>query len=549
MDAVTDPDIKQIVVIKSAQIGWTEILNNIVGYFIDQDPCPMMVIQPTEAMAETWSKDRLMPMVRDTVCLTEKFKATSRDAGNTILHKSFPGGHLTAIGANAPSGLASRPIRVVLGDEVDRYPASAGAEGDPVNLAAKRTKTFFNRKMMLGSTPTLKNFSRIEKAFNNSDQRRFFVPCPDCGEFQHLKWSQIKWPKGQRELAYYVCEHCGVCIDENSKDLMVRNGEWRATAPFNGIAGFHIWEGYSPWSTWAEIAIEHGRVKDDPQQLKTWVNTTLGETWEDEAERVDEASIYARREEYLAQVPREVLVICAGVDVQRDRLEVEIKGFGLHEETWSIDYRVIYGDPSQPEVWQTLDLLWEERFLHETGAQMYIDSACIDSSDGNTTKYVYDYCRTRRARRIFCIKGRGGAGIPAISAPSEKRTGVNRRPVALYTLGVDAIKALIYQRLRIIDPGPGYMHFPESYQESYFNQLTAEAITEKFERGFKRQVWVKIKPRNEVLDCTVYSFAAFMILNPPMGTLSQKFKETGRVRLPISQQTSQRTYRKRGIAV
>jgi phage terminase large subunit GpA-like protein len=301
MDSVTDPSVHTIVVMKSAQIGWTEIINNIVGYFIDQDPCPIMVIQPTEHLAETWSKDRLAPMIRDTACLTKKVRdSKSRDSGNTILHKNFPGGHLTAIGANAPSNLASRPIRIVLPDEVDRYPASAGAEGDPINLAQKRTRTFFNRKLMMGSTPTVKEASRIELAFEDSDQRRYFVPCPDCNEFQTLKWAQVQWLKNEPDKAYYVCEHCGSCIQESSKHWMVRQGEWRATKPFSGTAGFHIWEGYSPWSTWGELAVDFLKAKRNTETLKTFVNTSLGETWEEAGETVDPDSLFYRREQYPA---------------------------------------------------------------------------------------------------------------------------------------------------------------------------------------------------------------------------------------------------------
>jgi phage terminase large subunit GpA-like protein len=546
MDAVTDPNIHIMVVKKSSQVGWTEILNNILGYHIDQDPCPIMVIQPTEVMAEAWSKDRLSPMIRDTPCLREKVKeAKAKDSGNTILHKKFPGGHLTAIGANAPSNLASRPIRIILADEVDRYPPSAGSEGDPVNLAKKRTQTFFNWKLLMGGSPTVEGISRTEKEWLESDQRLYFVPCPDCGEFQYLKWAHIQWPENEPENAYYACEHCGSCIQESHKHWMIRNGEWRATQAFNGVAGFHIWEAYSPWSTWGGMATEFLKAKrGGPLTHQTFVNTSMGEVWQGEGERVDEKSLLARRELYSAPVPRQVLVLTAGVDVQKDRLEVEIKGWGVGEESWSIDYRVIYGQTDEAEVWKTLDFLWQETFTHETGAKMLIDAVCIDS--GYATKMVYDYCRNKRARRIFCIKGRSGEGIPAVSAPSRKRTGLNRRPVELYILGVDSLKGITYQRLRIAEPGPGYFHFPVKHQPAYFEQLTAEAIQKKFERGYPKLVWTKIRPNNEVLDCTVYATAALILLNPPLEQLAQRFEESGKVRVP--QAPRQRGYRSRGIA-
>jgi phage terminase large subunit GpA-like protein len=254
-----------------------------------------MLMQPTLEMAEAWSKDRFAPMVRDTPVLREKIAdPKSRDSGNTLLHKNFTGGHLTVVGANSPSSLASRPIRILLCDEVDRFPVSAGTEGDPINLAKKRTATFGNRKILMGSTPTVKGASRIESAFQESDQRYYFVPCPDCGEFQRLLWEQVKWDEGKPETAHYVCKHCGTLISDESKPEMLRRGEWRASHPFNGVAGFHISELYSPWSSWPEMAIAHTRAKRLPETLQTWVNTALGETWEIDASTVEPGSLLER---------------------------------------------------------------------------------------------------------------------------------------------------------------------------------------------------------------------------------------------------------------
>jgi hypothetical protein len=243
MDAISDASIREVWVMKSAQVGWTEILNNCIGFHVHQDPAPMLLVQPTLEMAEAWSKDRLAPMVRDTPALSEKIAdPRSRDSGNTLLHKKFAGGHLTVAGANSPAGLASRPIRIVLFDEVDRYPASAGTEGDPISLGKKRTATFWNRKVLAGSTPTIKGSSRIEAGFDSGDQRFFKVPCPHCNEFQRLMWAQVQWPEGQPELAHYVCQHCGTMLTEQDKPGMLAAGEWVASRPSLGIASFHISE-------------------------------------------------------------------------------------------------------------------------------------------------------------------------------------------------------------------------------------------------------------------------------------------------------------------
>jgi phage terminase large subunit GpA-like protein len=544
MEAIADSSIEVVVCMKSSQVGWSEILANAIGFDMDEDPCPILVLQPTLDMAEAWSQDRLMPMLRDTPCLSRKFKQNARNASNTMLHKAFPGGHLTVIGANAPAGLASRPIRKVYCDEVDRYPASAGAEGDPITLAWKRTTTFFNRKMLIGGTPTLFRQSRVAEAFEETDKRHYFVPCPECGEFQTLKWSNIVWPKGEREKAHYACEHCGVWIEEKQKHWMILNGEWRATAPFTGKAGFFIWEAYSPWSTWARIAIAHKEAQGNVNRMKTWTNTVLGEVFKDAMEEVDSSSLLSHREKYQAQVPKGVLVLTAGIDVQKDRLEVEIVGWGEGEESWSIEYRVIYGSPEEPDVWNRLDLLWQERFTHETGAKMLIDAACIDS--GFATIQVYNYCKDKRSRRVFCIKGRSGPGLPAVSAPSKKQTGRNRRPVFLYTLGVDSLKSMTHASLRIQEAGPGYCHFPMDYDYRYFDGLTSEALTEKLERGYARDVWIKkAGTNNEPFDCRNYAKAALILLNPPLKQMSINYQESGVVR--VAQPRKTRTYRSRGI--
>ena len=517
MDAVNDPTIHTVVVMKAAQIGWTEILNNVLGYFIDQDPAPVLMVQPTLEMAAAWSKDRFAPMVRDTPALTDKVSdSKARDSGNTILHKTFPGGHVTMAGANSPSGLASRPIRIVLADEIDRYPASAGAEGDPVSLARKRMATFWNRKLLMGSTPTVKGVSRIEAAFDGSDQRRYWVPCPHCEETQTLKWANVKWPKDEPEKAYYVCEHCGCEITDADKPAMLRAGEWRAEGEANGIAGFHINEIYSPWSTFASMAVAFVADKQFPETLKTWINTALGETWEEEGDQVDDESLLGRREEYGPEIPEGALVLTAGVDVQQDRLEVGVDAWGPSDECWAMDYRVLWGDPTQPEVWDDLDDVLKADWPHELGHRIRIGVTCIDS--GYLTDMVYAFTGPRKRRKVFATKGMDGAGRPIAGPPSAQKT-KDGKVITKFLIGVDEAKRILAYRLQA-KPGPGRCHWHQEFDEEYFAQLTAEKKITKHTRGHPYNVWIKTRPRNEALDIRVLNMAALKILNPKWDVLA-----------------------------
>lgn len=493
----------------SAQIGKTEILNNIVGYYVSQDPSPILVVQPTLDMAQTWSKDRLAPMLRDTPILQNLVKdPRARDSGNTTLHKIFPGGHITACGANSPSSLASRPIRVVLCDEVDRYPVSAGSEGDPVSLARKRSATFWNRKIGMFSTPTNKGMSRIEKAFDESDKREFFVSCTHCGHEQTLKWAQVRWDEGKPESAKYCCEECGTLWDDADRVRAIRAGKWIAKEPGKRVAGFRLSGLYSPWTPLETAVVEFLEAKKQPATLRVFVNTYLGETWEEQGEQVDDYQIAERREEFGETLDQRIVLLTAGVDVQDDRLEVEVVGWGVDEESWSVDYRTIYGDPSAPAVWQDLDTALNQQFEREDGKLMIVRSACVDSG-GHHTNSVYAYCRPREGKRIFAIKGVGGEGKPIVGRPSTN----NIRKAKLFPVGVDTAKELLYSRLKITEPGPGYCHFPTSRSDEYFRQLTAEKQVTKYHKGFARREFVKVRPRNEALDVRVYSMAALAILN------------------------------------
>lgn len=510
MDAVNDPAVTEVVVMTSAQIGKTEALGNIVAYYVTQDASPMLMLQPTLEMAETYSKDRLAPMVRDCPHLTDKIgDPRSRKTDNTLLHKTFPGGHITLAGANSAASLASRPVRVVLCDEVDRYPASAGTEGDPVNLARKRTVTFWNRKLILTSTPTIKGASRIESAFLKSDQRRYFVKCPHCQHEQVFVWAGVKWDDDPKS-AWYECGNCNRPITNGQKLQMVREGKWKATAEFTGIAGFHLNELYSPWRTFGDVADDFVKAKDDPQKLKVWVNTSLGETWDDQqGETPQFEELASRAENYSPSfVPKGGLFLTAGVDVQADRLAIVVKAWGRGEESWLIYWGEIFGEVTQPKVWQDLDALLTMKFEHELETEIAITCTAIDS--GFKPQEVYNFARSRRYK-VLATKGMSTPGKPILGRASKQdvnyRGEIIKGGVKLFPVGTDVGKDLVYSRIKIRE-GAGRMHFPQGLDDDYFMQLTAEKLMVKFVKGVPVREWVKVRARNEALDCEVLAYAA-----------------------------------------
>lgn len=522
MDAATDPAVEQITVMKSARVGYTKMLNHLIGYHIHQDPCPIMLVQPTIEDAEGYSKEEIAPMLRDTPVLHGLVSdAKSKSSENTILQKMFPGGTLSLVGANSPRGFRRVSRRVVLFDEVDGYPPSAGTEGDQIKLGIRRSEYFWNRKIVAGSTPTVKDGSRIERLFDQSDQRRYFVPCPNCAAMQYLKWPQIKWPEGEPAKAYYLCEVNGCEISHDRKRWMVERGEWRATAQGSGKhAGFHIWAAYSysPNATWGILAAEFLEAKADPESLRTFVNTALGELWEEEySAKVGADTLRSRAEAYEPNVvPARAVLLTAATDVQDNRLSTSVWAWADGEESWLVSRAVIYGDPARAEVWKQLDSVLLTDYRHESGGALKISAAAIDTG-GHFTHEAYAYARERRKNFVIAVKGSSIRHKPAIGRAKKQdvnyRGQVLKSGVELYIVGSDTVKSTIYGRLKLDKPGPGFIHLNAALEDDYFKELTSEKLVTRYVKGFPVREWVKKSgARNEALDEAVYAYAALQWL-------------------------------------
>jgi len=540
MDAFSHPDVERVTVKKPAQMGYTEIILNVCGFFMDQDPGPILVMQPNvDPMAHAWSKDRLAPMIRDTPALRSKVRdPRSRDSGNTILHKVFPAGHLTCVGANSAAGLASRPIRVFLCDEPDRYPASAGTEGDPIALGEKRTTTFYNRKILIGGTPTLTDTSRINQSWRQSAQHYYFVPCPACGEMQRMLWRNasgdycLVWDTADGVHDFrstrYVCQVCGVLIDESEKYRMAAEGEWwhvreihdGGSRPaeweildheiaWESHVGFKLDIFYSPWKQWEHIAREFVESKDSPELLQVFVNTVLGETWDDRMVALDTHGLPMRRERYAAEVPHGVGILTAAVDVQADRLEVEVKGWGIGQESWVILVERLHGDTERDEVWDRLAALLFRAFTHESGSPIRIRQTAIDS--GFNTQAVYRFVKANERRGVFATKGHSERGKPLLGRPTRRR---NRFGVRVWPIGTDTAKDLLFARLKVEQPGPRYMHFADGVDDEFFEQFASERPIVRIERGMRVRKYIQVADRNEAIDLEVLNVAALYRLGP-----------------------------------
>ena len=543
LDAATDKKTEIVVFCASSQVGKSEALLNILGYYADQEPAPQLMLQPTVEMAEAFSKERIDPMFRVSPGLAGKLedgkdgRGSSRKSSTTIRMKHYPGGYLALVGANSPAGLASRPIRVLLCDEVDRFGVTK--EGDPLKLAIQRTQNFANRKIIIVSTPTIKGASKIEEWFEKSDQRQFFVPCPHCGEEMLLKWALVHWDKDEEgnalpETAAMFCPHCGAKIRGAYKpDLpMLQKGRWRASNPDSRIKGYHINALYSPWVNLRDLVEEFVSAdkNKDKHGLMEFVNLKLGETWEEIVYGADHwVHLHRRREYYPSDeiLPEGVLLLTAGVDVQHDRLECTVYGWGIGRECWGIQHRVLYGKPDDPGTWQQLDAFLQMTYRMSNGVNLTVSCVCVDSGDGTYTSNVYQYTKARERLRVFSIKGRGGVGVPFISVPTKS----NVWNATLFTLGVDSGKSLVMGRLSIEDEGVGFVHYPmqaeRGFNEEFFKQLTSEVLERTFEKGVVKMAWKKIRDRNEALDCAVYATAALEILSPNFDYLAEYYKNGG----------------------
>jgi phage terminase large subunit GpA-like protein len=543
MDACSDPSVWKVVFIKPNQVGGTECANNLIGYCMHAKPSQILYACETEDKAKAWSTESLAPMIRDTPELNNLLRGPRvRDSGNTIKSKSFPGGQIALGWATSASTASSRPRSHVILDEFDAFKPTP--EGDYGDIATLRMDTFEDKLVFIASTPRnrLENppgtpldaprFSPIEREYEESDKRKYFVPCPHCKEFQVLEWDRVQWDD-EPLLAYYVCVN-GCVIEEEEKTDMLADGQWRASAPFRGIAGFHLNKLYSPFVTWGECADKYVKAKrsGDPEKMRVWVNTTKSEGWQDDETKVETKDLTKRREDYYGTVPNRALILTVGVDVQGNRLECEVVGWGLNNESWSIDYVVIEGDPAFDSVWsRLLTEVLSRQYIRADGLTMKVWCAAIDSG-GHHSDPVFNFARENSGRRVYAIHGSTRPGQPLVSKPTIKRS----PPVKLYSIGTETAKDSFAACLRVAEKGPGYCHFPiddTKYGEDYFKQLLSERPVAN-KKGVR--VWQKIKEglRNEALDCRVYARAALAILNPPMISLAREWRK--RIELHEKQQ-------------
>jgi len=535
MDALSPSSaVQRIVFMKAAQVGATEAGNNWIGFAIHHAPGPMLAVQPTVELAKRNSRQRIDPLIEESPELRERVKpARSRDAGNTMLSKEFAGGILIMTGANSAVGLRSTPARYIFLDEVDAYPASADEEGDPVSLAEARTLTFAHRrKVFLVSTPTIRGLSRIEREYEASDQRRFFVPCPHCSQFQWLKFERLRWEKERPEAAAYHCEGCDRPIAEHHKTALLEAGEWRATAVATdpGTVGYHLSALYSPigWLSWERIVRAWEAAQGSDEAIRAFKNTILGETWVETGEAPDWSRLYDRRETWKPGiVPAGGLFLTAGADVQKDRIEVDVWAWGRGGTSWLVDHIVIEGGPDHQSAWSELTKLLDRTWIHANGAQLRLAKLAIDT--GYEAPAVYAWSRRQGVAQVAPVKGVEGFNR---SSPVSGPTYVDvtdagkrlRRGARLWTVAVSTFKAETYRHLGLPRPtkeelaeGTAYplgtVHLPDWVESEWLKQLVAEElVTVRTKRGFARLEWQKLRERNEALDCRVYARAAAWIV-------------------------------------
>ncbi|HOT98557.1 MAG TPA: phage terminase large subunit family protein [bacterium] len=513
MDAMSASSrVTDIWVIKSSQVGVTEATVNFLGYTMDHAPAPVMVLMPTLDSRDAWKAQKLNPLLQETPVIRDLLGGQrSRDAANSKDMIDFPGGVLFLAGGNSPNSYAQRSVRFLIMDDLDRFPPEVGEEGDPVALAKGRTKAFARAKRLFISTPTVKGMSLIERGHATSDQRRYHIPCPHCGHYQPLEWGGPEAAHGIKYLAtetgltaWYVCVACSGEIHEHHKPAFLAAGRWIATHPERSTRGYHISALYAPIGlgpSWRELVEEWKVAVKSPGTLRTFVNTHLGECWEEQGDQIEPVGLLARLEDY--DEKSRSLARTGGVDVQKDRLEASIVDWDAGEEAWVMEHLIIPGDTAQPEVWGRLD----EELSHWAPEFVAIDS-------GYNTSMVYAFVEKRRW--AVAVKGRSGGGVPIVEDEKARRQRLRRqrkKGITVHLVGDDQAKALIYSRLKITEPGPGYIHFPNdpSFDDEYFAQLTAEKLVTKM-RGTRPYVeWVQTRPRNETLDCLKYNLAALRL--------------------------------------
>lgn len=571
MLAVTEPGVHVITAMVATQLLKTSLLMNVFGYFAHLDPCPMLLVQPKEDAASQFSKERVGPMIRETPVLKNLVGSSkTRDSDETLLYKSFPGGFLALAGAGSPDNLARRPVRIVAYDEVDKYPITR--EGDPLELGDERMATFVNWLSIRACSPTVEDESRIAISHAEGDQRRASVECPHCGHrqfldfFKHVEWAKEEDGTHRPKTAAIYCECCGTSWSEGERLKALQTIRWHQTKPFQCCGHMHSpldayekawrakaddpigavwdwWEGdrwavyrakcpdcgewsvpnehasfqasklYSPWvkDVPPRIAEKWLRAKDDEEKKQAWWNTQLGLPYRAKVGReVAASALMERREIWGAEVPDGVAVITAGVDTQDDRVEIEIVGWGRGEESWSIRTETLEGDPSLPELWERLNAVLERPLLRADGRVFTISACCIDSG-GHHTQEVYSFCRERRMRKVWAIKGRSEtSGERSPIWPSGKVTRRRSRDYKPVIIGTNSGKDRISSCLQIETPGPGYMHFGPEWDAGRFEQLaTSNRLTVKRGSGRSYRVWEKRRDRaDEALDCRVYAYAA-----------------------------------------
>jgi phage terminase large subunit GpA-like protein len=507
---------QKVVFMKGVQIGGTSVGLNFLAYIIHIDPSSFMFVEPTMDIAKKISKQRINGMINDMPLLQKLIKEDrSRQTSNTLFIKDFDGGILVLSGANSAASLRSMPIRYLVLDEVDAYPADLDGEGSAIELAIKRTETFHNKKILIISTPTIKGESNVEVEYSLSDMREYHVPCPQCGTYQKLEFEALKFDYNKKydltSEVYYACVN-GCQIKEFHKTNMLANGKWIKQQPDSNIAGFHLSSLYSPvgWKSWESCVTDFLKYRKtgNIHVLKTFVNTVLGESFELPNESLKIDKLVKRRKKLLEKnviVPDDILLMAAGADVQDDRIEITIFGFGLNERVFVIEHKVIMGIPSELSTWRLVRKVLDKQYRN-SHMTLRIQCTLVDSG-GHFTDNVYNFCKENTDIRIFAGKGASREGLPIITKPSKNKVGAY-----LFQIGTDTAKELIFSKLRIDNPTEaGYISFDEKLTDEYFLQLTSEKRTTTYVKGLPKKIWKKTRDRNEGLDCFVYGLSAIHI--------------------------------------